>query len=81
MYSFFFLKIICHIIVEENSYIGSYTIWKFVDYRVPVTIYETISFIYARGRIANPTKINQSNNNAHDDKCQYCTSSHEDGLI
>lgn len=46
-----------------------------------VTFYETIFDIYAGSRIANPTKVNQSDNYAHHDKCQYCTPSNEYGLV
>lgn len=49
--------------------------------RIPVTFHETISDIYARCRTANPNEVNQSNNYARHDKCQYCTSSNEDGLV
>lgn len=53
----------------------------FSEYRIPVAFYETIFDIYAGSRIANPTKVHQSNNYARHDKCQYCTPSNENGLV
>lgn len=54
---------------------------SFSEYRIPVAFYETIFDIYAGSRIANPTKVHQSNNYARHDKCQYCTPSNENGLV